>query len=911
MPATATARRRRNQNPWSEGRLTVLAIVGGGLAVAAVAFVPALVAAVLFLCCTIALWPPAEHWEEGSGAMTFAIGARATAASLLHPLELFGFGPTGGDEAGLWPPTRLSAWISVAAAVPMAWLTILAGNALASVASLHPAGLRHPILNGIGAFGCAQLVAALCRHRHGQPAPAATLNRDTLEAARHTLTRAVPAGAITGLAGGLVCALVVAPRFGADIGTPAVALAALGGLIIGVLSAGAGAYVWVAGEPWRREGQLRAAWEQRWGTIARLGAPVPTFVAAHDLPQGGVPTHTQVTFQIPPGVDYQRYQPHAPALATTLGTDTVVISPAPTVDVDGLPVFGAASGLAFVVTHSLGPLGPDAHLRPGVDPATRDLAIAYVFGEAFRSLKKPQPIHVSTTSLTAEDTPGVLFETRWRLTGDLTPEDVTFLQRDIADRVQAPWLRVSRLSVTDQGSTLPSEIVSIVFGDPPDQVELRPPVAVLRKSLDRMDWDASFRACKLTGAGGTTPTLLTSATNERGILEAEFSTAPGLAVEEVRDRVPSLRATTAYGFISVETLDVADHFRILAGRTDPLAKTYLFMDYAEQILRPPQPGVSDTTWAVGVGADGELMVYNFDTELPHLLVAGSSGMGKSVLISSMICQLCHNNSPDVLELRCIEPKNELQSIRHLSHVTGFCDQQTPADSFYAAAAELLDDTVAEMDRRYALMSDPSRPEVARPKKLADARHIAAQEGPGPDGRRHPLDLPYIIVIIEECTDLFRKPSNVREQMRDWDRVNKGIDSLARKARAAGIYLVMATQHPIVQNLPSTIKQQCRRIGFGVSTSNNSIVIIDEPGLEEITTRGRAKMTYGKGYRDVRTLYLRKPDEANPDEPDDRAAILERLPKRDRGADRGGAGTPAPPRAPLPPPPPENLWRQAG
>jgi hypothetical protein len=257
----------------------------------------------------------------------------------------------------------------------------------------------------------------------------------------------------------------------------------------------------------------------------------------------------------------------------------------------------------------------------------------------------------------------------------------------------------------------------------------------------------------------------------------------------------------------------------------------------------------------------------------------------SALTNSMIVQLCYANTPDDLAIRMIEPKNELHAFAGLAHVTHFVDMFTPADSIFQAAADMLEDTAMEMERRYSLFNK----HPLGPQKLSEARQIARKEGAMPDGSKHPLDMPYILVIVEECSDIYRKPV-LKQQIPEWERVIYNSEWLARKARAAGIFLVTITQRPTRDSIPITVKDQSRRIGLSVETNMQSMIIIDRPGLEDIPaqSKGRGLMSYGKGYRGFRSLYMRRPDESSPNEPDDRARLLAALPQR---ATKLGMGAP--------------------
>ena len=273
-----------------------------------------------------------------------------------------------------------------------------------------------------------------------------------------------------------------------------------------------------------------------------------------------------------------------------------------------------------------------------------------------------------------------------------------------------------------------------------------------------------------------------------------------------------------------------------------------------------------------MGIDGELVQYQWEGgETPHLLIAGSTGGGKSQIVNSLLAQVIHNNDPQDLQLWLMDQKNELQEFQHFPHVRRFVDGEVTDMSPYVAGMATLEAAVEEMGRRYSLFA--RHPE--HPKKLSEARAIAARSsGPADDA----LALPYLLVVIEECADYFKKPSHPKEDVEAWKRLDPAAALLGRKARAAGVFVVVITQYPRQENINQTLKMQCRALGLKAESSTASMVIMDRPGLQLIKTPGRGLLTGRSDPRPFRGLLFERPDESHPDLEDDLKVVLDAVPQ---------------------------------
>jgi S-DNA-T family DNA segregation ATPase FtsK/SpoIIIE len=197
-------------------------------------------------------------------------------------------------------------------------------------------------------------------------------------------------------------------------------------------------------------------------------------------------------------------------------------------------------------------------------------------------------------------------------------------------------------------------------------------------------------------------------------------------------------------------------------------------------------------------------------KLPHLLIAGTTGSGKSVGINSMILSLLYKNSPDNLRLVMIDPKMlEFSMYNDIPHLL------TPVITKAADAINALANMVSEMERRYTLMSK------TKTKNIENYNEKAEKEGYS--------TMPYIVVVIDELADLM---------MTSGKDVEYSIARLAQMARASGIHLIVATQRPSVDVVTGLIKANLpSRLSYKVGQKIDSKIILDSMGAESLLGRG--------------------------------------------------------------------------
>ncbi len=228
---------------------------------------------------------------------------------------------------------------------------------------------------------------------------------------------------------------------------------------------------------------------------------------------------------------------------------------------------------------------------------------------------------------------------------------------------------------------------------------------------------------------------------------------------------------------------------------------------------------SKLTIAMGKDINGRIAAADL-ASMPHLLIAGSTGTGKSVAVNSMIMSILYKSTPDEVRLVLVDPKRlELGNYEGVPHL------YTPIITEPKLAANALRNAVREMERRLKLLAAKGVRNIDSYNKLFDdtpslfSEQAAGDEGP----------IPKIVIIIDELADLM---------MLDGHNVEESITRLAQMARAVGIHLVLATQRPSVDVITGLIKANFpARVSFRVATKVDSRTILDANGAESLLGRG--------------------------------------------------------------------------
>jgi S-DNA-T family DNA segregation ATPase FtsK/SpoIIIE len=212
---------------------------------------------------------------------------------------------------------------------------------------------------------------------------------------------------------------------------------------------------------------------------------------------------------------------------------------------------------------------------------------------------------------------------------------------------------------------------------------------------------------------------------------------------------------------------------------------------------------------LGKGIDGN-PVWTDIAKMPHVLVAGTTGSGKSGCVNAILSSILMQASPNEVRLVLVDPKQvELNHYENVPHLL------TPVVTSPRLAANVLSNLIAEMETRYGIMSE------ARARNLNELNKVRQKRGDAP--------LPHILCVIDELADLMMvAPAEVEDS----------IIRLAQKSRATGIHLVLATQRPSTDIITGTIKVNIpSRIAFAVSSQTDSRVILDQGGAEALLGQG--------------------------------------------------------------------------
>jgi DNA segregation ATPase FtsK/SpoIIIE, S-DNA-T family len=284
----------------------------------------------------------------------------------------------------------------------------------------------------------------------------------------------------------------------------------------------------------------------------------------------------------------------------------------------------------------------------------------------------------------------------------------------------------------------------------------------------------------------------------------ELQLAPGTKV----GKVAALKDDLAYALATTEIRILAPipGKQAVGVEVPNLAPNIVTLGDIYEELQPPASPLS-----VWLGKDiSGASVWTDLARMPHILIAGTTGSGKSGCINTMLCSILLRSTPDELRMILVDPKRvELGLYESIPHLL------TPVVSSPKTAAAVLANVLTEMERRYERMS------AARARNLGELNRVLT-------GRGEP-SVPNLLIVIDELADLMMiSPQDVED----------AVIRLAQKSRAVGIHLVLATQRPSVDVITGMIKANVpSRIAFAVSSQTDSRVILDQSGAESLLGQG--------------------------------------------------------------------------
>jgi len=314
------------------------------------------------------------------------------------------------------------------------------------------------------------------------------------------------------------------------------------------------------------------------------------------------------------------------------------------------------------------------------------------------------------------------------------------------------------------------------------------------------------------------------------ITRFELDLGPGVKVSQITNLAKDIaRALSA---ISVRVVEVIPGKSVIGLEIPNENRAIISLG---EILntREYDESTSPLTLALGKDISGVPVVVDL-ARMPHLLVAGTTGSGKSVGINAMVLSLLYKTLPKDVRLIMIDPK-----MLELSVYEGIPHLLTPVVTDMNEAASALRWCVGEMERRYRLMATLGVRNIASYNRKVRESIESGEPIPDPlfnpeealEGTEHPTlqPLPYIVIIIDELADMMMVVGKKVEEL---------IARLAQKARASGVHLILATQRPSVDVITGLIKANIpTRIAFQVSSKIDSRTILDQMGAEQLLGHG--------------------------------------------------------------------------
>jgi S-DNA-T family DNA segregation ATPase FtsK/SpoIIIE len=387
-------------------------------------------------------------------------------------------------------------------------------------------------------------------------------------------------------------------------------------------------------------------------------------------------------------------------------------------------------------------------------------------------------------------------------------------------RVRKPKVEVPEVGPDTEATQLDLELGPAVKGSP----WKLPPLSVLHRSgtqeVDRAAVEAAGKVLEQALAQHGVETRLVGMVVGPSVTRFELELGPGVKVA----RVTSLHKDIAYAMASPDVrilapipgrqaigVEVPNVDRQIVALGDILASVE-----AKRATHPLEV-------AVGRDINGKAVLMNLAT-MPHILIAGATGAGKSSCLNSLLTSILMRSTPDQVRMILVDPKRvEMGQYDRLPHLL------TQVVTNPKKAANALSWAVREMERRYDLLAEVGFRDITGYNAAFDRGDLPDEVLPSGEVAREFPRLPFILIVIDELADLMMVAA------RD---VEDSICRIAQMARAVGIHLVIATQRPSVNVITGVIKANVpARLAFAVSSATDSRVILDQTGAERLIGKG--------------------------------------------------------------------------
>ncbi len=404
-----------------------------------------------------------------------------------------------------------------------------------------------------------------------------------------------------------------------------------------------------------------------------------------------------------------------------------------------------------------------------------------------------------------------------------------------------PVLEAEQLEIAMPTVTEPDGQISIDLGDDiharVGDWKLPPPTVLKRGSgahTDRRLIEEGGRVLEATLAQHGVDARLIGMTVGPTVTQYALDLGPGVKV----NRVTALSHDIQYAMASPDVRILAPiPGRSAIGVEVPNRQRELVT--LGDVLAAPEAHQATAPLAVGLGRDisGKSVMLDL-TALPHVLIAGATGAGKSSCINSLVTSLLMRCTPDQVRLILVDPKRvELGAYNDLPHLL------TQVVTNPKKAANALDWAVREMDMRYELLAEVGVRDITGYNAAFDRGELPTKDDPDPVTGHGYERLPFIVIVVDELNDLMMVAA------RD---VEASICRIAQMARAVGIHLVIATQRPSVDVITGVIKANIpSRLAFSVSSLADSRVILDQAGAEKLIGQGDMLLLTASSSRALR------------------------------------------------------------